>query len=266
MDGNQNHGYLQEDPSYDDLMSNAGWPGSGDPYSYPPAQAPQDQFPRYSSNQPSFDQYNLSQQTFVPSTFSNSPYATQYQHARPSDVFGPTSYNVDPSLPAFHGSDPSFSYNPQENVTISPHSLQYGPLANQQVNRGALASNFQLAANFNQRSQVQPTNFHNAQSSNMPSATHSQQYSALPDVSSEYLSKQPVKSKNFDIVIPAQSPQPTPIPTLKAEAEVVVDVPVRVTRPDLLAAKNKTAQSSLAHAPWVVVDDTPVQTPHALKS
>jgi hypothetical protein len=265
MDGNPNHGFLQEDVSYDDLMNNDGWPGSGDQYAYPPAPATQPQFPQYSTSQPSFNQYNLSQQpSYIPSSFSNSPYTSQYQqHARPDDMFAPAAYNVDPSLQSFHGSDPTFPYNPQENATISPHSLQYGALSNQQVNHGASNTNFQHSANFNQRSQGQATAFNNAPSSHMLSASNPLQYPNIQNGPSEYDMKQPV-TRNFDIIIPANSPQPKSAP-IKQEPKLAQE-PVRVTRPALPAAKNKSSRPLFEHAPWIVLDNASVEVPAGLKS
>jgi hypothetical protein len=266
MDGNsQNHGYLQEDVSYDDLMNNAGWPSSADQYVYPPSHPTQQpQYPRYQTGQTPFDQYDLSQQsTFTPSSFTNSPYTSQYQHARPSDVFGPTSvYNVDPSLQPYHGPESSFSFSPQETSTISPHSLQYSTPSNQQViNHGASNAMYQHPVNhYNQRPQEQSALFNSPQNGDMLSTVNSLQYPTLSNSPSEYDSKQSSINRNFDVIIPAHG----------SSASQVKAVPVqdslRITHPELLGAKNSSSRPRLEYAPFVSWDDTPVQVAPGLKS
>jgi hypothetical protein len=269
MDGNNHHGYLQEEVSYDDLMNNAGWPGPGDQFTYPPQQQQHQSvqdggYPQYQSAQPSFDQYNLSNQsanTYAPS-FSNSPYAAQYQHARPSDVFGPSSYNVDPSLQPYPGPESPFSFNPQEDAnTISPHSLQYSTPSNQPASRGASNAMFQRpVANYNQRPQEQ-SQLYNYYNGSILNTGNSLQYPALPAAPTEQESNQNIKtnSRNFDIIIPntAHPPPTQPNPVQNS---------LRVTHPELINGNNNSTRPKFEYAPFLAWNDTPLQVTPGLKS
>lgn len=272
MDGNnQNHSYLPEDVSYDDLMNNAGWPGPGGQYTYPPPQPAQGQYPQYpTQNQPSYNhQYNLPQQSpYAQSDYSNSPYAVaeqHQQHARPSDGFE-SAYSVDPSLPIYLGQQGSYSFNPQELSTISPHSLQYGVpnnqgVANHQVNH-SIPPNvaYQHSVNYNQVPQDQSEVFNNTQSSSAPGTAQPLQYYNAPNTLPNYDLKQPAE-KNFEIVIPARKPSPP----VQVKPQPVQD-PLRITHPELLAAQSKSPRPPLEHAPYIVWDDTSIQVPPSLKS
>lgn len=271
MDGNNHHhSYLQDEVNYDDLINNAGWPGSADLYTYPQPQPQphpaQDGYPRYQSTQSPFDQYDLSQQptapTYVPS-FSNTPYASQYQHARPPDVFGSLSYSVDPTMQSYHRPESSFSFNPQENAgtTISPHSLQYNTSSNQSLSHASPNIMFQQSINnYNQRPQEQPALFNNAPSRSMLTSGNSLQYQTLPnglpghDVSLN-------ARRNFDVVIPTAD-SPCPFPT-KTESD---QDSLRITHHELLERKKKSSLPELQYAPFVVWDDTPIQVAPGLKS
>ena len=192
MEGNNGHGYLEEDVSYDDLINAAGWPSSTDQYTtYPQSPAGQASYAPYAAPQPTYDHYGLSQQSsYPPASYSNSPYASQYQHARPSDVFGPSSYNLDPALQrsaAYHGPESSFSSfglhgTDSANATISPHSLQYNMVSTQpSINRGLPNLAFQRpASDFRQQPQDHAAvYFSNTQSGNLQTTEGSTRYSAF---------------------------------------------------------------------------------------
>jgi hypothetical protein len=274
MDGHNNHpGYLQDDMSYDDLMNSGGWPASGEQYSYqPPPQQQQDPYARYQQpNQPTFDQFELPQQPSYNSTpYSNSPYASQY-HARPSDIYGPSSYNVvDPSLQgsaAYHGQDGSFPFASHaiENPTIAPQSLQYNIPSNVSVNRGAPNAAYQRSANgitsFNQRPQDQAALYYsNPQNGNMQlNQASSVRYPTLPSGPTD---NEPKLVPKGYVEADAASVAPRPQPVRSAPAPD----PLRITKPELLAPKEGASRPRFNYAPFVTWEDTPVQVNLGLKS
>ncbi|TVY33467.1 hypothetical protein LSUB1_G006951 [Lachnellula subtilissima] len=254
MDGNNGHGYIQEDNSYDELMNSAGWSGPDDQFLY--TQQPQDDlYSRFGATQPAFDQYNVppqqqQQPTYPSIPYSNSPYATQYQHARPSDVFGQTSNtHVDPSL---HGSgqfqplDRSFSVAP--NTTISPQYLQYGIPANQPANRAA-SSKPPPGLYFNNASQN--TNVQRPPSNLIP-------YPALP--ADQHNDFRPGIKRNMDGEPPLKAAR------VQQQKEVLPANPLRITHPELLAKRSSSSRPQMPYAPFVYFENESVQVPLGLKN
>jgi hypothetical protein len=276
MEGNLNHGYIPEDMGYDDLINNAGWPGAANPYPYQQQAHPaQDPYSQYTTSQPSFDQYDLSHQTsYTPVTYSNSPYVSQYQHARPSDVFGPTSFNVDPSLQSsatYHGTETSFSFAPPatETRTISPQNLQYAMSSNQPMNRSVSNSPFQRQAggvvnNFSHTLHQQPQDhaalYFDSQNDTMQRGqTNSVQYLTFPNGTPDIESKQGVK-RSFEGEPSSNAPRPQPVKLAPPPN------PLRVTHPALLAAKDSSSRPRFDYAPYVAWEDEPIQVAPGLKS
>jgi len=258
MEGNQ--GYVQEGPSFDDLMNNGGW-SSGDQL-YPQAVPTQDAYAQFAQTQSPYNY--LAQEPSYPPPNSFSPYESQYQHARPSDVFGPTAYNnLDPSLqnPApLYGSESSFRFAPQESATISPHSLYNAP-SNQPLGRAGAVSNaaFQqqrLMNNFSPRPQDQPMYFNNVQDGNIPAVENMIRYPALSNGSLEYDHNQTLRrvpeSNGFG------NPQQT-------SAEPVQD-PLRITHSDLTAENDSSSHPHLGYAPFMTWENSSVQIAPGLKS
>jgi hypothetical protein len=272
MEGQSNHGYeLPEDMRFDDLINNAGWPASGD-QQYQYQHPPQDPYTRYQPNQISFDHFDPSQQpSYPPVSYANSPYAPQYQHARPSDVFGPASYNVDPSLQSsagYHGPESSFSFAPPaiENATISPQSLQYQMPSNQPVHRGASNATFHQSANgignnYNQRPQDQSTVYYpEVQNGTMQNSQgNSVRYPVLPNGAPENESKQSVK-KYVDPDATSSAPR-----TQQAKSTSSQN-PLRMTHPELYASENHSSRPRFEYAPFLTWEDEPMQITLGLKS
>ncbi|CAG8949929.1 hypothetical protein HYFRA_00004260 [Hymenoscyphus fraxineus] len=138
MEGNQGHGYIQEDHGYDELLNNGGWPGANDQFLYgQQTQQPQDLYARYNASQQpsSFDHFDLQPQPHPsyqqPITYTNSPYThapqfqqhqaqhQQPQHGRSSDMFAPSSTTVDPSLQS------SAPYQSHTNIAAHPNQLAH---------------------------------------------------------------------------------------------------------------------------------------------
>lgn len=277
MEGHNSHGFIHDDMAYDDLMATAGWPAPTEQqqYAYPQHPTP-DTYGRYTTSQPSYDQFALSQQPqYPPVTYSNSPYASQYQHARPSDVFGPTSFHVDPSLPgstAYHGHDSSFSFDPHnmEPATISPQSLQYSMPQSQSLNRAVATSDLQrqqnaLPNNFNQQTQSPtPAYYHPSQNGAFQQTQNSNnvRYPTLPnDIEAE--PKQQTKTTVVDATLQSaqlsaqrvQQSKPAPVPN-----------PLRITHPELVD-ETTTNKKRFEFAPFLTWEDEPVQSvPSGLKS
>lgn len=254
-------------------MNSAGWPAATDQYSYPqPHQAQSSYAPPY-SNQPSFDHYDLQQPSYPPVSYTNSPYTTQpqYQHARPSDVFGPTSYNLDPALqsPTAFPPDSSFSFGlhgAENRNTIAPQSLQYQmasaqPLINPGVSNAAFQ---QPVTDFNRQPQDQSVlYFNHAQDGNMQNAENSIRYPELPSGSSDPEAKQSIK--RF-VATDDSSSAPTPAPRAQ---QVKVEVPqntLRITHPELPAAKYPSSRPPFPYAPFLSWEDVPIQVAPGLKS
>jgi hypothetical protein len=267
MDGNNGHGYIQEDNGYDDLMHNNAWAGPGDPFLY--TQPPQeDPYSRFAPSQPTFDHYNVSQQPAYPSLpYSNSPYTpqNQYQHARPSDVFGPTG-NVDPSLQPssqFQAPDRSFSVTP--NATISPQYLQYAMPSSQPVSH-AVSSDFNRVANtmspnnFNQQQDHTGIYFNPAsQNLNMErSSSNPIQYPALP--ADSQVDPRHISSRNMGGEALLNAPR-------TQQSKVVQPPnPLRITHPEKVVQRSTSARPQMSYAPFVYFEDQPVQIPLGLKS
>jgi hypothetical protein len=272
MEGQSNHGYdLSEDMRFDDLINNAGWPASGD-QQYPYQHPPQDPYPRYQPNQISYDHFDPSQPPSYPqiSSYANSPYAAQY-HARPSDVFGPSPYNVDPSLqtPAgYHAPESSFSFAQPaiETATISPQSLQYRMPSNQPTNRAVSNVPFQQSANgignnYNQRSEDRSAVYYpEAQNGTMHvSQGNSVQYPVLPNGVPENEPKQSLK-RYVEAEAPSSAPrtqQTKPAPSQSS---------LRMTHPDIYASKNRSSRPYFEYARFLTWDAEPMQITLGLKS
>ena len=134
-------------------------------------------------------------------SYSNSPYASQYQHARPSDVFGPSSYALDPALQrsaAYNGPESSFGLHGTDSAsaTVSPHFFQYNMASVQPpINRGVPNSAFQRPpSDFRQQPQDHTAiYFSNTTSDNLQNTESSTRYSVLPNAFSNHASTQNLK-------------------------------------------------------------------------
>ncbi|TVY29613.1 hypothetical protein LHYA1_G001044 [Lachnellula hyalina] len=272
MDGNNGHGYIQEDNSYDELMNGTGWSGPDDHFLY--TQQPQDDlYSRFGATQPAFDQYNVppqqqQQPTYPSIPYSNSPYAAQYQHARPSDVFGQTgNTHVDPSLQGsgqFQPLDRSFSAAP--NTTISPQYLQYGIPTNQPTNRAASAdfnrsANTMSPNNFNHQQQAPPGLYFNNASQNINvqrPLSNLIPYPALP-VDQQNDSRPGIK-RNMDGEPPLKAAR------VQQQREIIPPNPLRITHPELLAKRSSSSRPQMPYAPFVYFENESVQVPLGLKN
>jgi hypothetical protein len=272
MEGQNNHGYdMPEDMRFDDLINNAGWPAAADQqYQY---QQPQpDPYSRYQPGGMAYEHFDPSQVSTYPAvSYANSPYASQYQHARPSDVFGPTSYNVDPSLQAsaaYHAPESSFSFAAPtiESVTISPQSLQYRMPSNQPIHRGASNAPFQQAANgiennYNQRTHDQPTVYYPGIQNGTMQATQGNtvSYPALPNDAPESEPKQAVK-KYVDADASSSAPRTQPVKSTSSQNTL------RMLYPELHASQNPSSRPRFDYAPFLSWEDQPLQITLGLKS
>ncbi|KAH7350822.1 hypothetical protein BKA65DRAFT_476184 [Rhexocercosporidium sp. MPI-PUGE-AT-0058] len=272
MEGHNVHGYIADDMSYDDLMTNAGWSTPNDQFHF---QQQPTTYGQYPNSQQTYDlsQHQQHQQPQYPSvTYSNSPYASQYQHARPSDVFGPsTSFTSDPSLDGstgYHAHDSSFSFgtNSLDSATIAPQTLQYSMPPSQTMNHTMAASTLQhqqtgLVNNFNQRSQDPvPTYYQAAQNGNFqPPQNSNVRYPALPNdttteprqILKKAIDESPYQNVPQNAPPRPQQTKPTPPPN-----------PLRVIYP----ATDDDDKSRLPHAPFLAWDDEPIHVPNGLKT
>lgn len=270
MDGSNQNGFpvFREDLGYEDIEHDASWtppPNPGEQFQYSQSHPAQNGFQQYHSAQPAYNPYDLSHQptpTYA-SSFSSGPYLSQYQpqhqsqHVRPSDMFASTSYNVDPSLQAYHAPGSSFSFStPANSATISPDSLQYPTPSNHPVNSGSINSMFQQPGNNYTPPFHEHSLFHRASNGDILNNGSSLQYSALPKVpaSTEHNSK-PIEKRKFETVIPTGNASRS----LPAKTETIHN-PLRITHPELLVTP-----SPILHAPWVFVDETPIQVDTTLK-
>ena len=265
MEGNNNHGYLQEDLSYDDLINGTGWPPSTEQYAYQQPHPVQGSYATPYPSHPSFDQFDLHQQAYPSTAYTNSPYTThpQFQHARPSDVFAPTSFNLDPALqnPGAYPVDGSFSSGLHvDNGTISPQYLQYQVASNQPpVNRGASNVAYQGPASDYSQPQ-EPMFFNHTQNGNVQKTENSIRYPALPSASQNPESKLPAKKVegpgDFSRVAPPSQPQ--------VQVSAAQDA-LRTTHPQL-HANNPSSRPRFQYAPFLSWEDTPIQVAPGLKS
>ena len=269
MDGNNSHSYLQEDVSYDDLINSGAWPASTEEFTYQQPHTVQGSYAPYST-QPSFDHFDLPQPSYPPASYTNSPYTNQshYQHARPSDVFGPTSYNLDPSLQSStaYPTESSFSFglHGSDSNTITPQSLQYHMASAQPpINRGVSNAAFQRStSDFNQRPQ-DPVYFNNTQNGNMQNTEDPIRYPALPGGSSGPELKQNLKrfgGPDEPSSVPTPAPRAQPV---KAEA---AQNAVRITHPELHATTSPSSRPRFQYAPFLSWEDAPIQVAPGLKS
>lgn len=247
---------------------NGGWSATADAqYNYQhPAQ---DQYTQFSEQSP-YDNFNLSQAPSYPSiNYSNSPYASQFQNARPSDVFSQTAFGVDPSLSgsAYHGHDNTFSFAPQamENATISPQNLQYSMPPTQNMNR-ATSIAFQqrpatTMANFNHRPQA-------------ATASHSSMY-YMPNGNTQINQANAVRYPTLPNNSPALDPKPVvkrsteedlPPPNRPLQVKATpIQNPLRVTHADLLQ-KHSSSRPPLQYASFIHWEDKPIDVTLGLKS
>ncbi|KAH7419959.1 hypothetical protein BKA64DRAFT_30221 [Cadophora sp. MPI-SDFR-AT-0126] len=272
MEGHNGHGYIAEDMSYDDLMTNNSWSAPNNQHQF---HFQQQAAPTYGQYDPqTYNQFDLSQQPQYPSvSYSNSPYTSQYQSARPSDVFGPTTSSfTEASLhgsTGYHGHDSSFSFAPDSMdstpATIAPQNLQYSSMPpSQTMNRTMSSSTLQrqqngLVNNFSQRNQdAIPTYYQTAQTGNFqPSQNNNIRYPSLPQETTAE-PRQTMKKvdelpyQNVQIAAPRpQQTRPAPPPN-----------PLRVIYP----ATDEESKSRLPHAPFLAWDDEPIHVPNGLKT
>lgn len=259
---------MPEDVRFDDLINNAGWPASADQQYHQYQQPQPNPYSQFQPNQLSYEHFDPSQQvSYPPVSYANSPYATQYQHARPSDVFGP-SYNVDPSLQGsagYHASESSFSFAAPaiESATISPESLQYRMPSNQVTSRGVSNAPFQQAANaigsnYGQRTQDQPSLYYTgAQNGN--SQSNSVSYPVLPNGALENESK-PAMKKYVDTDAAANAPRTQQGKSTSSQSTL------RMLYPELYASKNPSSRPRFDYAPFLSWEDQPLQITLGLKS
>ncbi|TVY73207.1 hypothetical protein LSUE1_G008369 [Lachnellula suecica] len=267
MDGTNGHGYIQEDNGYDDLMHNASWSGPGDQFLYTQQQPQDNLYSQFAPSQQTFDHYNVAHQpAYTALSYSNSPYTQQYQHARPSDVFGPTG-NVDPALQTssqFQAPDRSFSVTP--NSTISPQYLQYGIASNQPVSR-AVSSDFNRAANtpnplnFNHQPDHAGLYFNPAHQPNVQRGSSTPVH--YPALSTE-LQNDPRQGLKRNIdgeppVNPLRAPPQQSKPAVQMSS-------LRMTHPDLYAKRSSSSRPQMPYAPFVFFEDQPVQVDLGLKN
>ncbi|KUJ11810.1 uncharacterized protein LY89DRAFT_212992 [Mollisia scopiformis] len=283
MEGHNNSfGFMPDDlGGYDDLMQHAGWPADANQHQQQFSFAsPSQDYSRYTTSQPAptHGHYNTTQQPiYPPVSYSNSPYASQYQHARPSDVFGPTSYNVDPSLQGttYHGHESSFPFAPQTNdtATISPQTLQYSINQNPAVGRSVSNSTFQRSASngignsFHPRQQDQSNMFFQnvaPQNGNVLSnQANNVRYPILPNENSEAESKPYIKRQETDT---DSHTQLASVPRLQQVKPSTPPNSLRSTHPELLNRSNNSSQARLAYAPFLHFEDTPIQVTLGLKN
>jgi hypothetical protein len=272
MEGQNDHGYeMPEDMRFDDLMNSAGWPASSTDHQFQYQQPQPNPYTPYQPSQMPYEHFDPSQQPSYPSvSYANSPYTPQYQHARPSDVFGPNAaYNVDPSLQGgYHAPESSFSFAAPaiENATISPQSLQYRMPSNQPIHRTVSNPPFQQASNgvannYNQRAQDQPAVYYSgAQNGTMQvNKADSIGYPVLPNDPPETESKQPVK-KYVDADGASSASR-----TQQAKSTSSQN-PLRMIYPDLYTSKNPSSRPRFDFAPFLSWEDQPLQITLGLKS
>ncbi|KAL2071633.1 hypothetical protein VTL71DRAFT_12868 [Oculimacula yallundae] len=272
MEGHNSHGYIADDMVYDDIMTNTNWSGSNDQQFHFQQQPLQ-----YANSQQTYHgQYDLSQhqhqQPQYPAvTYTNSPYASQYQHARPSDNFGPSTSFTEPSLngPAgYHGNDSSFSFGNSnlEPATIAPQNLQYSLPPSQTNNRAMSASTVQhqqsnLGNTFNQRSQeAVPAYYQTPQAALFqPQQSNSPRYQTLPNdnapdprqILKRVVNDNPYQNVTQNAPARIQQTKPTPPPN-----------PLRVIYP----ATDEESKTRLPYAPFLAWDDEPIHVPNGLKT
>ena len=256
---------------FDDLINNAGWPAAADQqYQY---QQPQpDPYARYQQSQMPYEHFDPSQQpSYPPVSYANSPYTSQYQHARPSDVFGPTSYNVDPSLQASAGYNPpgssfSFAAPAIETATISPQSLQYQMPPSQHIHRSISNPTFQQSANgmgpnYSPRTPDQTAVYYpSAQNGTMQASQgNTVSYPVLPNGSPEIEPKQTVK-KYVEADVASSAPRPQQAQLASSQNTL------RMLYSDVYASKNPSSRPRFDFAPFLSWEDQPLQITLGLKS
>ncbi|RKF75670.1 putative zinc finger protein [Golovinomyces cichoracearum] len=273
MDGQNSHGFVPVDLTYDDdLLTSTGWQSAGNQqYHYP--QNGQDQFASYQSQlhlgQPSYEHFNVTQQPSYSSlTYENSPYGNQFQ--RSSDLFAP-SFAVDQPIQSsqnYHTQNRSYSFVPQlnENATISPHTLQYsmsqngGPGdSNSNLDFKQNANN--IPDNFSQRSQNSSLYYNVA--SNLPNTQNAQsQYigrqGPVQEIDTRQLNQTSGSSNVQAAAVPAQRSQVKPTTDTKSS--------LRITCPDLYESKNTSTRPRFDYAPFVTWEDVPLKITVGLKN
>ncbi len=259
--------------SLDDLIDNGGWPTAEPQQHYPYAHTPQDPYAQYSASQPSFNQFALSQQpSYSGPAYSNSPYAAEYRQPAQNHVFDPTSYDVDPSLHAastFHAPASTFSFAPQaiENNTIAPQSLQYG-IGSIQSNRNVSNPAFQQYSNANgagnspapRPQESNSTYYGSGQNGAMQFAGNPTQYSNMQN---KPVQEQPKPTQQRWV---EEKSVPTPRPSQQTKLPTPPQNPLRITHPDLYAAKGTSSRPSFEYAPFLSWEDKPMQITLGLKS
>lgn len=277
MDGHgHGHNAYQGGGGYgvdDDLMNNAGWAAATEQYAFQDPHPQQDhQYPQYPQSQPTFDHFDLSHQpTYPQEPYSQSPYASQYQQARPSDIFGENAYNFENHAPSLQRSNAypgnhAFSYGPPASTTttVAPQSLHFSMGQAQPVN-GIGHTGYQQPVN---GSENIPSEYH--QFSQRPQEPIAR-YFVDPRSSSQQSQPQPQQQQPVSNVRHVQGPPSTqnmnsPVTgghsygTLARRPN-----PLRVTHPELLATVENSPRHRLKQVSFIALGQVPIQIPSSEK-
>lgn len=271
---NGSHGFPQDGSDYavdPSLLNDSAWTLPPDQYAHHENFTPQQSFQQYPSNAPSYGGYALPQGSSYPTQSYTTAYNPQYQQSNhldhyPLSQFGlPTSQGPpvnQQSYPAGHNTFPYTSFG-QETATISPHALQKTDLNIPQPQR-ALKSNevqrvvdsntsFSQNWNHNVARQYQPQGVIN------PIGLYSQQAPPSSDLL-QYPSLNAGFTANSGQTLGYQSQgiDAAKTPMVRKTKSTTRQSCLRITHPDLLSATENNPSRRLSYAPFLVIDEEPI--------
>jgi hypothetical protein len=270
---NGSHGFPQDGSDYavdPNLLNDSAWALPPDQYAHHD-NFTQQSFQQYPTNTPSYGGYALPQGSSYPTPSYTTAYNQQYQHSNHLDHYPLSQFGLPPSqgssvnqqsYTAGHTTFPYTTFG-QETATISPHALQKTDLNIPQQQRALKSNEVQRVVDsnstFSQNWDHNVARQYQQQNAINPAGLYSQQGPTGSD-----LVQYPASSAGF----PASSGQAlghqsqgidaSKTPVVRKAKSTTRQSTLRVTHPDLLSATENNPSRRLSYAPFLVIDEEPI--------
>lgn len=271
---NGSHGFPQDGSDYavdPSLLNDSAWVLPPDQYAHHDNFTSQQNFQQYPTNAPSYGGYALPQGSSYSTPSYTTAYSPQFQHSNHLDHYPLSQFGLPPSQgppvnqPSYAAGQSTFPYTNfgQETATISPHALQKTDLNIPQPQRAFKSNEVQRAVDssstFSQTWDHNVAGQYQQQNTVNPIGLYSQQNPPGSEL---------VQYPSLSVGFPATSGQPlgyqsqgidaSKTPVVRKAKSMTRQSFLRVTHPDLLAATENNPSRRLSYAPFLVIDEEPV--------
>jgi hypothetical protein len=228
----------------------------------PPSTVTSQTYQPYSDPQLSYGNYGIPQESMYPVPFPSSGYAPSYQqsnllHPYVTSQHGAVQSQARPQIQqSFQSGSQPYPYTQAfraDDRTISPHVLERVDNV-PQSQRSAQTWNQGVAAGYEHQNAINPT------------GTHSQQTSSRPKAG-EYTSPNfgGVGDSGRTAGIPSQAREVPRTAVSRRGTSILPQSTLRITHPELLAATQNTPSRRISSAPFIVLDEVPVELESGIK-